>query len=94
MERLAELYIAEIVQLHGVSASIIFDQDPRFVSKFWSKLHEALGTKLAFSTTFHPQIDGQFERVIQILKDMLRCCVIEFEGSWERFLSVVKFSYK
>ncbi|KAG8503040.1 hypothetical protein CXB51_000842 [Gossypium anomalum] len=54
---------------------------------------EALGTRLHFSTAFHPQTDGQPERVIQILEDMFRCCVLEFEGNWEKYLSLVKFAY-
>ena len=85
LDRLAELYIFEIVKLHGVLVSMISDRDLRFTSRFWKKLQEALGTKLNFSTTFHPQTDGQSERVIQILEDMLRCCFLEFKGNWERF---------
>ncbi|KAA3477331.1 polyprotein [Gossypium australe] len=57
------------------------------------KLHEALGTLLDLSTSFHPQTDGQLERVIQILKDMMRACIIEFRGNWEERLSLAKFSY-
>ncbi|KAG8486790.1 hypothetical protein CXB51_020298 [Gossypium anomalum] len=83
----------EIVRLHGVPASIISDQDLRFTSRFWQKLHEALGTRLDFSTAFHPQSDGQSERVIQILEDMLRGCVIEFRGSWEEYLPLAEFAY-
>ena len=71
----------EIVRLHGIPISIILDRDPRFTSRFWGKLQEALGTRLNFSTTFHPQTDGQSERVIHILEDMLRSCVINHEGS-------------
>ena len=61
--------------------SIISDRDPRFTSRFWGKLKEALGTRLNFSTVFHPKTDGQLERVIQILEDILRSCVIDYEGS-------------
>ncbi|KAG8497069.1 hypothetical protein CXB51_008359 [Gossypium anomalum] len=93
LNKLAELYIREIVRVHGIPLSIISDRDPRFTSRFWQKLQEALGTKLNFSTAFHPQTDGQFERVIQILEDMLRCCVLEFQGSWERYLLLVEFTY-
>ncbi|KAG8490322.1 hypothetical protein CXB51_015498 [Gossypium anomalum] len=93
LDKLAELYIAEIVRLHGVAMSIISDRDLRFTSRFWKKLQEALGTKLNFSTAFHPQTDGQSERVIQVLEDMLRCCVLEFGGSWEKYLSLVEFAY-
>ena len=93
LNKLAELYIAEIVRLHGVPMSIISDRDPRFTSRFWKKLQEALVTKLNFSTAFHPQTDGQSERVIQVLEDMLRCCVLEFGGSWEKYLSLIEFAY-
>nr|XP_016482946.1 PREDICTED: uncharacterized protein K02A2.6-like [Nicotiana tabacum] len=80
LERLAELYINEIVRLHGIPISIVFDRDPRFVSIFWSSLQESLGSRLNFSTAFHPQTDGQSERVIQTPEDMLRACIIEFES--------------
>ena len=78
MDRLAELYVNEIVRLHGVPLSIVSDRDPRFTSRFWKELQSALGTKLDFSTAFHPQIDGQSERLIQVLEDMLRGCIMEF----------------
>ncbi|XP_012453436.1 uncharacterized protein LOC105775470 [Gossypium raimondii] len=58
-------------------------RDPRFMSRFWKMLHEALGSKLHFSTMYHPQSDGQSERVIQILEDMLQRCAIDFGGNWE-----------
>ncbi|KAL5805446.1 hypothetical protein ACOSQ4_028179 [Xanthoceras sorbifolium] len=93
LDRLAELYIREIVRLHGVPVSIISDRDPRFTSRFWKKFQEALGTRLSFSTAFHPQTDGQSERVIQVLEDMLRSCVIEFEGSWADHLPLIEFAY-
>ncbi|KAG8479786.1 hypothetical protein CXB51_029317 [Gossypium anomalum] len=93
LDKLAELYISEIVRLHGVPVSIISDRDPRFTSRFWDKLQEALGTQLYFSTAFHPQTDGQSERVIQVLEDMLRCCILEFEGNWERYLPLIEFAY-
>ena len=93
LEKLAELYINEIVRLHGVPISIISDRDPRFTSRFWIKLQEAMGSRVNFSTAFHPQTDGQSERVIQILEDMLRSCIIDFEGSWEKYLPLVEFAY-
>ena len=71
MDRLAELYVDEIVQLHGVPYSIVSDRDPRFTLRFWKELQSALGTRINFSTSFHPQTDGQFERLIQVLEDML-----------------------
>ncbi|KAG8489226.1 hypothetical protein CXB51_017295 [Gossypium anomalum] len=93
LDKLADLYISEIVRLHGVPLSIISDRDPRFTLRFWKKLQEALGTKLSFSTVFHPQSDGQSERMIQILEDMLRSCILEFQGSWEKYLPLVEFAY-
>ena len=76
---MAELYVDEIVKLHGVLVSIVSDRDPRFTSRFWPKLQKALGTSLHFSTVFHPQSDDQSERTIQTLEDMLRACVLEFK---------------
>ena len=78
MDQLVELYVEEIVRLHGVPLSVVSDRDPCFTSMFWKELQSALGTKLKFSTTFHPQIDGQSEWLIQVLEDMLRGCVMEF----------------
>ena len=94
LDKLADLYISEIVRLHGIPISIISDRDPRFTSRFWGKLQEALGIRLNFSTTFHPQTDGQSKRVIQVLEDMLRSCVIDYEGSWDRHIPLVEFVYK
>ena len=93
MDRLAELYVDEIVRLHGVPLSIVLDRDPRFTSRFWKELQLALGTWLNFNTTFHSQTDGQFERLIQVIEDMLRGCVMEFIGSWDRFIPLIEFSY-
>ena len=93
LDKLAELYIKEIVRLHGIPISIILDRDPRFTLRFWGKLQEALGTRLNFSTTFHPQTDGQSEKVIQILEYMLRSCVIDYEGSWDRHIPLAEFVY-
>ena len=81
LDKLARLYVNEVVSRHGVPMSIVSDRDPRFTSRFWKQLQRALGTKLNFSTTFHPQTDGQSERKIQTLEDMLRAYVIEFTGS-------------
>lgn len=72
LDQLAQLYIREIVRLYGVPVSIISDRDLKFTSKFWNSLQGAMGTKLKFNTTYHPQSDGQSERAIQILEDMLR----------------------
>ncbi|KAL4295400.1 hypothetical protein GQ457_12G029270 [Hibiscus cannabinus] len=90
---LAEFYIREVIRLHGVLVSIVFDRDPKFTSRFWKSLQKSLGTKLNLSTAFHPQIDAQSERVIQILEDMLRACVIDFGKNWERSIPLVEFAY-
>ncbi|KZV39789.1 Retrotransposon protein, Ty3-gypsy subclass [Dorcoceras hygrometricum] len=93
VSRYAELYVKEIVRLHGVPISIVSDRDPKFTSAFWKSLHRALGTKLTFSTAFHPQTDGQSERVNQILEDLLRACIIDFSESWDLKLLLVEFAY-
>ena len=93
LEHLAKKYVDEIVRLHGVPVSIVSDRDPRFTSRFWESLQRALGTKLHFSTAFHPQTDGQSERTIQTLEDMLRACVLEFQGSWDQYIALMEFSY-
>nr|KYP39906.1 Retrovirus-related Pol polyprotein from transposon 17.6 [Cajanus cajan] len=69
------------------------DRDPRFTSRFWQSLHQALGTKLKLSSAYHPQTDGQSERTIQSLEDLLRACVLDHLGSWEEILPLVEFTY-
>ena len=93
MERLTRIYIKEVVSRHGVPISIISDQDARFTSNFWKSLQKSLGTRLDMSTAYHPQTDGQSERTIQTLEDMLRACVVDFGNNGEIHLSLVKFSY-
>ncbi|GJS08962.1 reverse transcriptase domain-containing protein [Tanacetum coccineum] len=93
MEMLARLYLNEIVARHGVPVSIISDCDSRFTSRFWQSMQKALGTHLDMSTAYHPQTDGQSERTIQTLEDMLRACVLDFGGSWDVHLPLVEFSY-
>ncbi|GJR36818.1 putative reverse transcriptase domain-containing protein [Tanacetum coccineum] len=78
MEKLTRLYFKEIVCRHGVPVSIISDRDPHFASRFWRSLQKSLGRNLDMSTAYHPKTDGQSERTIQTLEDMLRACVIDF----------------
>ncbi|GJU44767.1 putative reverse transcriptase domain-containing protein [Tanacetum coccineum] len=78
MDKLARLYLKELVTRHRISVSIICDRDPRFTSNVWRSFQKAMGTQLDMSTTCHPQTDGQSERTIQTLEDMLRACVIDF----------------
>ena len=80
-EKLAEMYVRQIVRLHDVPVSIVSDRDSRFISHFWRSLQASLGTQLKFSTAYHPQTDGQSERTIQTIMDMLRTCALNFEGS-------------
>ena len=93
LEEFYRLYIREIFRLHGVPISIVSDRDPRFTAHFWKSFQKAMGTRLAMSTTFHLQKDGQSERTIQVLEDMLRACVLDHKGSWEEHLPLVEFSY-
>ncbi|GJX20897.1 putative reverse transcriptase domain-containing protein [Tanacetum coccineum] len=93
MEKLTRLYLKEIVCRHGVPVSIISDRDSHFRSNFWRSLQEALGTNLDMIITYHPQTDGQSERTIQTLEDMLHACMINFGNSWDRHLPLVEFSY-
>nr|GFA08518.1 hypothetical protein [Tanacetum cinerariifolium] len=78
MEKLTRQYMMEVVSRHGVPVLIISDGDSKFTSHFWKSLNKALGTQLDMSKAYHPQIDGQSERTIQTLEDMLRACVIDF----------------
>ena len=93
LDKLAKLYVAEIVRLHGVPISIVSDRDPQFTSRFWRSLQEAFGSKLHFSTAFHPQTDGQSERTIRTLEDLLRASVLEYGGNWDEHLPLVEFAY-
>ncbi|GJR22933.1 putative reverse transcriptase domain-containing protein [Tanacetum coccineum] len=80
-------------KLHGVPVSIISDRDSRFASGFWRLLQKALGTNVNMSNAYHSKINGQSERTIQTLEDMLRACVIDFGKRWDRHLPLVEFSY-
>jgi hypothetical protein len=77
--QLAELYMLRIVCLHGVLKKIVSDRRTQFTSKFWERLHETMDTQLCFSSSYHPQADGQTERVNQILEDMLRVVLCNME---------------
>jgi transposase InsO family protein len=91
--QLAELYVSRIVYLHGVSKKIVSDRGRQFTSRFWERLHEALDTQLRFSSAYHPQTDGQIERVNQILEDMLRACALQYGRNWDKSLPYAEFSY-
>jgi hypothetical protein len=89
----AELYISHIVRYHGIPKTIIFDRGSIFVTHFWEQLHECLGTQLIRNSSYHPQTDGQMERVNQIIKDMLCACVLTDGPKWDKHLPLAEFSY-
>nr|GEW23781.1 retrotransposable element Tf2 [Tanacetum cinerariifolium] len=86
ISRLADIFQLEIVRLHGTPLAIVSNRDPRFTSRFWKGFQNAWGTRLKFSTEFHPGTDGQTERTIQTLEDMLRSCGLEWTGNWDEYL--------
>jgi hypothetical protein len=92
-DKLAQLYIDNILRLHGVPSKIVSDRGTQFTARFWKSLHTALGTHLDYSSACHPQTDGQTKRVNQILEDMLRACVLTYGKDWEKSLSFAEFSY-
>ncbi|GJV76098.1 putative reverse transcriptase domain-containing protein [Tanacetum coccineum] len=93
MRSFPKIYIDEIVARHGVFCSDYLDRDGRFSHVAGQTVQKALGTRLDMSTAYHPQTDGQSERTIQTLEDMLRACVIDFGGSWDVYLPLAEFSY-
>jgi hypothetical protein len=82
-----------IVCLHGVPKKIVSDRGAYFTSNFWQKVHRSLGTKLNFSSAYHPQTDGQIERTNQILEGTLRACALQYGTSWDKSLPYTEFSY-
>ncbi|GJR57453.1 putative reverse transcriptase domain-containing protein [Tanacetum coccineum] len=93
LDKLARLYLNRIMARHGIPALIICDRDGRFTSNFWRSFQKALGTDISMSTAYHPETDGQSERTIQTLEDMLRACVIDFGKGWVKHLPLAEFSY-
>ena len=89
----AHVFISEVICLHGIPKKIISDRDSRFTSRFWTSLQSALGTQLNLSTTYHPEIDGQTERVNQVMEDILRMYVMDNQTQWEKYLPLVEFAY-
>jgi transposase InsO family protein len=88
-----DIYMREIARLHGIPKTIVSDRDPKFTSKFWRGLFKGFGTNLNFSTTYHPESDGQTERVNQVREDMLRMYVMDKPSRWEDYLHLVEFAY-
>jgi hypothetical protein len=83
----------QIVRLHGVPGTIVYDRGPQFTTHFWKCLHKELGTNLVRSSAYHPQTSGQTKHANKILEDMLRACVISSKGSWEKWLPLAEFLY-
>ena len=92
-KRYAEIYFDQIIRLHGIPKTIISDRGAQFIARFWEQLQESLGTKLIRSSAYHPQTDGQTERINQILEDMLRACAIQYGKYWDKCLALAEFSY-
>jgi hypothetical protein len=93
VKKYAEIYLEQIVHLHGIPKMIISDRGAQFIARFWEQLQHALGTKLIRSSAYHPQTDGQTERVNQILEDMLRACALQYDKNWDKCLSLAEFAY-
>jgi hypothetical protein len=89
----ARVFIREVIRLYGIPKKIISDKDSRFTSRFWRSLQSALGNQLNLSTTYHPEKDGQTERVNQVMEDMLRMYVMDNQTQWEKYLPLVEFAY-
>ncbi|MCO5583439.1 hypothetical protein L7F22_037350 [Adiantum nelumboides] len=87
---IASLFVQHIFRIHGLPVS---DRDPKFTGHFWTSLFKSLGTNLLFSSAYHPQTDGQTERVNQILEEMLRHYIHNRLASWEEYLPLVEFAY-
>ena len=86
-EYYARIFIDGIVCHHGIPLSIISDRGAQLTSRFWRSFQEGLGTKVKLSTAFQPLTDGQAEHTIQTLEDILRACIIDFKGNWDKHLT-------
>lgn len=93
VNKLAELYVDNILRLHGAPRSIVSDRGPQFIARFWQKFHESIGSTLEYSSAYHPQTDGQTERVNQILEDLLRASVLAYGSDWEKSQLYAEFTY-
>ena len=91
--RVAQLFFDEIVRLHGLPKTIVSDRDVRFTSYFWKTLWHKLGTKLKFSSAYHPQTDGQSEEANSTILDLLKCYVSDHKTQWEKYLPLLEFAY-
>ncbi|MCO5574376.1 hypothetical protein L7F22_028159 [Adiantum nelumboides] len=92
-DHLARLFVAQIFRLHGMPKTIVSDRDPRFTSLFWKAIWENIGTRLQFSSSFHPQTDGQSEIANSVVLDLLKSYISDQKTQWERYLPLVEFAY-
>jgi hypothetical protein len=93
-KKYAEIYLDQIVRLHGVPKTIISNRGAQFIACFWEQLQHSLGTKLIRSSAYHPQTNGQTERINQILEDMLRACLIQYDKNWDKCLALAELGQK
>lgn len=91
--RIAKICMEQVVKLHRIPKKNISDRDPVFTSSLWRSMQQELGTQLNFSSTYHPETNGQIERVNQILEDMLRMYIMDRQNKWEEYLHLVEFTY-
>ena len=89
----AAIFFSQIFRLHGLPDDIVSDRDSKFTSKFWTQLFKILDTNLRFSTAHHQQSDGQTERVIRIINQLLRCCAARYQTQWLSQLPAIEFAY-
>jgi hypothetical protein len=89
----AQLFMHNVFRLHGLPLHIVSDRDPRFTSVFWKEVTEALGMQRGFSTAFHPQTDGQTERMNRTMEEMLRHFITPMKGDWVAALPMLEFAY-
>jgi hypothetical protein len=92
-EETAKLILQQVVRLHGLPQDIVSDRGPQFAARFWRRLFKLFGTKINLSTAFHPQTDGQTERVNQILEQYLRCTINYQQNNWAELLHMAEFAY-
>ena len=88
----ANLYIQNVFRLHGLSSTIVCDRDPKFSSVFFKEVFQQLGTNLLFSTAYHPQTDGQTERMNKLIEDILQAFTNQKQDNWDRLLPLCEFA--
>ncbi|MCO5611864.1 hypothetical protein L7F22_066123 [Adiantum nelumboides] len=93
-DHLARLFVVQIFRLHGMPETIVSDRVPRFTSLFWKAIWENIGTRLQFSSSFHPQTDGQSEIANSVVLHLLKSYISDQKTQWERYLPLVEVAYK